>query len=250
MTRGKVFVGILLASGILVAALAPGRDEVLGSYTTPLAGRTPGQRENAERAARAIDGTVIEPGGEFSFDHTVGSWTPDRGFVLAPVSYDGELVVDWGGGVCQTSSTLYNAALVAGLQILERHRHNWAPGYVPAGRDAAVAQYKIDLRLRNPYRFPVKLRARVRLDGLCCEVLGKGRGPVAVVEVDRLSRVRPTTVSEVYGVAAAGGRKVARVQLGERVLVYRRFLRGPRAGQRELVSRDSYPAATILVGKG
>jgi hypothetical protein len=90
------------------------------------------------RAAAALNGAVIAPGRELSFNHVVASWTPDRGFVLAPVSYDGQLVVDWGGGVCQTSTTLYNAALLAGMEITERHRHFWPPRYAPPGADAAV----------------------------------------------------------------------------------------------------------------
>ncbi len=237
----------LLSAGVLGAILLPPRDRVLGSYATSLERRTPGQRANALRAAQAIDGVVIESGRDFSFNRTVGSWTPDHGYVRAPVSYDGDLMVDWGGGVCQTSSTLYNAALIAGLEIAERHRHTCAIQYVPPGRDAAVAQYTIDLRLRNPYPWRVRLRARLSDDRLGFEVLGRERGPMAEVEVERLAVLPPTEVRTVDDRLPSGARASTHGRPGVRVAVYRTLLRGPHAGSRELVSQDTYPPANRLV---
>src|SRR3989337_693852 len=120
---------------------------------------------------KAVDGKVLQAGAEFSFNRTVGSWSADRGYVKAPVSYDGELIPSWGGGVCQVSSTLYNAALLAGLEILERHRHRFPARYVPPGQDAAVAQLDIDLRFRNPYRWPVRIEAEAEGDEVICRIL-------------------------------------------------------------------------------
>ena len=82
---------------------------------------------------RGKSAAIVLPGQVFSFNKTVGSWTADRGYVRAPVSYDGELIKSWGGGVCQTSTTIYNAALMAGLEILERHHHHWPARYAPLG---------------------------------------------------------------------------------------------------------------------
>lgn len=247
----RAAIALLLLGGAVAAIALPPRWEVMGAYATPLQGRTHGQRINALRAARTLDGLVIEQGHELSFNRTVGSWTPDRGYVLAPVSYDGELVVDWGGGVCQTSSTLYNAALIAGLEVVERHRHNWAPSYVPPGRDAAVAQYTVDLRLRNPYPWPVRLRAIVTDASLGFEVLGRERGPVAAVTTDGRTAVRPTEVVRLDAALAAGQRRVVtQGKPGARVTVYRIFLLGPRSGSRELVSRDSYPPINRVVRVG
>jgi len=247
----KVLILILLVAGAGAAVWLPAREHVLGSYMTSLHNRTAGQRINAERAARAVDGAVIAPGQTFSFNKTVGSWTPDRGYVLAPVSYDGEMVVDWGGGVCQTSSTLYNAALIAGLEVTQRHRHNWAPQYVPPGRDAAVAQYTTDLCLRNPYDHPVRLRAVIREKSIAFEVLGNMTGPVAAVECLPGVTVPPIAVMKSDASLAAGQRRIiTRGQPGVRVAVYRTYLQGPRAGQRELVSRDAYPALNQVIAVG
>jgi len=237
----------VLSAGVAGAVLLPPRDRVLGSYGTSLERRTPGQRANALRAARALDGVIIESGREFSFNRTVGSWTPDRGYVRAPVSYDGDLMVDWGGGVCQTSSTLYNTALIAGLDIVERHRHTCAIGYVPPGRDAAVAQYTIDLRLRNPYRWRVRIRAHLSENRLGFEILGREKGPMAEVEVDPLAVLPPMDVRAADDRLPSGLRASTHGRPGMRVAVYRIPLRGPHAGARELLSQDTYPPANRLV---
>ena len=81
----------------------------MAGFATSLQERTASQQHNARRAAASINGQVIQPGGEFSFNKTVKSWSMDRGYVKAPVSYDGDLIREYGGGVCQTSTTLYNA---------------------------------------------------------------------------------------------------------------------------------------------
>lgn len=239
---------VLLVAGMAAAIGRGDEDRVMGGYMTSLEGRTQGQRMNALRAAQSVDGAVIPAGQEFSFNRRVGSWTPDRGYVQALVSYDGEMVVDWGGGVCQTSSALYNAALLAGLDIVERHRHTWAPKYVPPGRDAAVAQYNIDLRLRNPYPWPVRVRARLFRDGLGFEFLGRNAGPMAAVHGDTSAT---TTPLEVIRTGEGSGRRlINRGRPGTRVSVYRTFLRGPRTGANEQVSRDTYPAMNRIVVEG
>jgi len=246
----RIAIGLLLACGVAAAWLAPG-ERALGGYTTSLVGRTRGQRANAIRAARAINGIVIESGREFSFNRAVGSWTPDRGYVLAPVSYEGELAVDWGGGVCQTSSTLYNAALLAGLEIAERHRHARAPGYVPPGRDAAVAQYDVDLRVRNPYCWPVRIHALIADESLGFQFLGRERGPMASVQCEPLAALDAAEVMRFDERLSAGQRStINRGRRGVRVAVYRTYLRGPLAGSRELVSQDSYPPVNRVVELG
>jgi len=251
MKTFRLLILLLLIAGAAAALWLPGRERVVGSYVTSLQGRTKGQRINAERAARALDGAVIAPGHTLSFNKTVGSWTPDRGYVLAPVSYDGELIVDWGGGVCQTSTTLYNAALVAGLEIVERHRHNWAPSYIPPGRDAAVAQYTTDLRLRNPFPDPVRVKAVIREESIGFEIVGRQDGPQAVVECTPSATVEPVAVVKYDDRLAPGQRRlITHGRPGMRVDVYRSFLRGKRAGERELVSHDTYPAMNQIIGVG
>jgi vancomycin resistance protein YoaR len=145
---------------------------LMATFRTSLQGRTEGQKLNAAKAARAVNGTVIPAGSTFSFNQRVGSWTRERGFVRAPVSLGGVLVPSWGGGVCQVSTTLYVAAILAGLEVLERHHHAVAPSYVPKGMDAAVAYGVADLRLRNPFPFPVQIKFEFGENQLTCRVIG------------------------------------------------------------------------------
>jgi vancomycin resistance protein YoaR len=104
---------------------------------------------------------TLAPGAVFSFNKTVGSWTADRGYVLAPVSFDGELEVDWGGGVCQTSTTLYNAALRAGCAITDSGHHSIPSDYVDLGFDAMVNYPSSDLKFVNPYDTPLYIKTFV-----------------------------------------------------------------------------------------
>ena len=248
----QIIAALLLLFGVAFALYTPTRMKIMGSYDTSLEGRTRGQHINAVKSAQALDGVVIEPGQQFSFNKTVGSWSPDRGYVRAPVSYDGELLVDWGGGVCQTSSTLYNAALIAGLEVVERNRHAWAPQYIPPGRDAAVAQANIDLRLRNPYKWPVRIRTRiVGKSILGFDILGREAGPHARVTEQLQAGVQPVEIVQPDTQLAPGQRRVlTRGRPGVRVALYRTHITGPRAGQREMISQDAYPAMNrvVLVG--
>lgn len=179
--RRRMALGLLSAGCLLlVAALGwagargAGTECVLGSYGTSLRGRTRAQVFNALRAAQSLDGAVLQPGETFSFNKRVGPWNAAAGYRKAPVSFDGEMVPSYGGGVCQTSTTLYNAAMLAGLEIVERHRHVRPPAYVAPGRDAAVAMPGVDLRIRNPYPYPVRIQARNIGESLIVTVHGRG----------------------------------------------------------------------------
>lgn len=219
--------------GAGLAVSAPPADHRLTLAETPLAQRTSAQRENARRCAAALDGSVLLPLEPWSFNRRVGSWTRDRGYRRAPVSYNGQLVDSWGGGVCQTSSTLYAAALEAGLDILERHPHVFAATYAPPGRDAAVAYPSIDLRLSNPYPFPIRIVAREVGDRLRIELRADHRLPARpAVRTEIVSVRQPFTTTVNPGTVRRpnGGKP------GYEVRTWRIWPDG-----RELVSHDQYP---------
>src|SRR5690554_3211477 len=117
---------------------------------------------NVERGAALLRGAVIEPGGVFSFNERVGPYTPARGFRDGPEYRAGQVVPSAGGGICKVSSALFNAAVLAGLRVVERHPHSMLVAYVPAGQDAAVAYPYKDLRLRNQQDGPVVVWADYR----------------------------------------------------------------------------------------
>ncbi|MBM4372173.1 MAG: VanW family protein [Deltaproteobacteria bacterium] len=134
---------------------------------------------NLERAARAVDGVVLAPGETFSFNGRVGPRTAEAGFVEAKVIVSEGYVDGVGGGVCQVASTLYAAGLFAGLDLVERHPHRFRVGYARLGLDATVDFGKKDLRLRNPYPWPVRLEMGRTGPG---ELLARVTGPLSLVE--------------------------------------------------------------------
>ncbi|WP_165863957.1 VanW family protein [Capsulimonas corticalis] len=236
---------ILIAAAILWLLIgrapAPVRAGVLAAYTTDLSQRTPHQAFNARRAAAAIDGATIAPGSIFSFNAVVRGWSADRGFLRAPVSYNGTLIDDYGGGVCETSTTLYNAALLAGCPILERHAHTFSPSYAPPGRDAAVAYTTADLRFRNPYRSPITIHCAASADRIVCRL----ETPIAVklravLTSQVVSRQPPSTATVEPGSGGRRSRWRLRGRDGLTVAVYRTWFENGEVAGRELVSQDSY----------
>lgn len=110
----------------------------LASYTTEFGG-SEGRRENVARAAELISGTLLAPGAEFDFDSVVGQRTQDNGFTTAPAIIAGKLEDSLGGGICQVSTTLYNAVFFAGLDVTSRKNHSIYISHYPKGRDATVS---------------------------------------------------------------------------------------------------------------
>ncbi|MDH7600726.1 MAG: VanW family protein [Armatimonadota bacterium] len=238
-------VGFLLIAGFSTAVCfvsAPPEHEI-GSYATSLRNRKQSQVHNACLAVKAINNTIVPPGGIFSFHKVVGPWTIERGYVEAPVSYNGELIRDLGGGVCQASSTLYNAALLAGLEILERHRHHWPARYAPLGRDAAVAYPDADLRFRNNLPAPVRIVGRIECEKLVFSVLSRCRPPYSVrIRTEVRSVVAPSVVVQGAALYSFGGSGAAvQGRAGFHVVTYREFVFDSRS-RTQVVSEDFYPA--------
>lgn len=243
--------GLAVAGALLPTGEAAPRPQVIAAYTTSLTHRSAGQVENARLAAHALTGAVIPPGAEFSFNQRVGSWTADRGYRRAPVSYDGELVLATGGGVCQVSSTLYGAALLAGMDIVERHRHFWPANYTRPGLDAGVAYPAIDLRFRNPLPAPVTIRARREEDRLIVELLSTATPGGYTIEREYLA-VHPPATTVLTDARLAPGEvlRATRGQPGAEVAVYRVRTLPDGSSERTLISVDSYPTLHRVMKMG
>ncbi len=119
----------------------------VSSYHT-VYGSGGGRNTNIELAAAAINNYLLFPGEIFSFNKAVGPRTMERGYELAPIIVGSSVVPGLGGGICQVSSTLYNAVLEAELEVVERYPHSQPVGYVPPGRDATVSDY-LDFKFQN-----------------------------------------------------------------------------------------------------
>lgn len=132
---------------------------ILGSYTTYFNGANTSRAHNIHLAAQKIHQTLIPAGGVFSFNKVVGERTAEAGYDDAPVFMGGRLVPGIGGGICQVSSTLFNTALLSGMDIVERDTHFAPVSYIPVGLDATVAWGYIDFQFKNPYAHPIYIIA-------------------------------------------------------------------------------------------
>jgi vancomycin resistance protein YoaR len=118
---------------------------------------------NIALSANAIDQIVLGPGDRFYFNQTVGERTPARGYQKAMEIVNKEFVEGIGGGICQTSSTLYNAVAQAGLEIIELHHHSKEVGYVPINKDATVSWNGYDFKFMNSKDHPVIIKTMTDL---------------------------------------------------------------------------------------
>lgn len=136
------------------------RTNLIGHYITYFNSGNKERTHNIALAAEAINNHVVFPGETFSFNKVVGKRTASKGYRPAPIIVRGELAEGIGGGICQVSSTLFNAADRSGLKIIERYSHSKKVPYVPPGRDATVSWYGPDFTFKNKYNQPILIRAK------------------------------------------------------------------------------------------
>jgi vancomycin resistance protein YoaR len=146
--------------------------ETLASRSIDLSKYSSSQRLNFLTAARALDGAVINPKGVFSFNGRVGPRQAERGFVPAPGYLEGQKQNTNGGGICLISSTLYQVALLSGLQIVERTAHTNTVNSVAPGLDATVWYGRTDLKFKNIYNAPLAINCREEGDNLSISLMG------------------------------------------------------------------------------
>ena len=127
----------------------------ISSFTTNVADSTGGRKHNVKLALSQFDGMIIEPHQMVSFNDVIGSQSTDNGYKNATIIYNGEFTDGIGGGICQASTTLYNALLLGGVEINEVHRHTLPVRYVPLALDAMVAEYTSDLKFTNTSNYPI-----------------------------------------------------------------------------------------------
>jgi vancomycin resistance protein YoaR len=157
---------------------------VLGHWETKFAIAEKARNDNLKLLASHLDGIVMKPGQEISFNKISGDRTEKEGYKVAHVITAGEMVDGMAGGACQISTTLHGAAFFAGLDILSTTPHSRPSTYVPLGFDSTVVYPYVDLKLRNPYDFPVAIRYRVARGEAEVQILGKKR-PFDKIEFER-----------------------------------------------------------------
>lgn len=149
-----------------------GIHEMLSSYTTTFKSEDVNRTDNIKLAALRTNGTILYPGTIFSFNEIVGPREKEYGFKEALEIVDGEFVPGIGGGICQVSTTLYNAVLLANLNIVERYNHSKPLSYVPLGQDATVAYDALDFKFINNTTKPLLIVTEVEGNKLVVGILG------------------------------------------------------------------------------
>ena len=148
---------------------------LLGSYKTSLSDVSPGRVENIKIATERTSGVLLMPGEEFSYNKHTGLRTVKNGYKNATVIVSGEAVQGVGGGVCQVSTTLYNAVLYSGLDIVKVSNHSIPSSYVDKGRDATVSDSGLDFIFKNNYNQPVYIQNYYNNGVITCQVYGNSK---------------------------------------------------------------------------
>lgn len=226
-----------------------GVKDLLGIYTTYFNSKDINRSSNIRLAVERINGTLLQPGEVFSYNEIVGPRDVQHGFKEALEIVDGEFVPGIGGGVCQVSSTLYNAVLYAGLKIMERTNHSKPLSYVPVGRDATVAYGYLDFEFANNTAVPVLILAEVQGSQLKMGVFGKEvSGEAVKIVVSDQKEIPPGITKREDPTMYVGETKVEQPGLpGYEATVSRIWTLNGKEIRREFLSKDTYlPTNTVV----
>ena len=185
--------------------------DLLSSFKTYYSTRDIDRTTNLLLASNKINGTVVMPGEVFSYNTVVGERTIAAGYKEAPIYVSGEVVDGLGGGICQVTSTLYNAVVYANLEIVERSNHQFVPSYVTASRDATVVYGSIDFKFKNNRNYPIKIMCSVSNGVVNFEIYGLKTADDYEVEISSriTSQTANYTNSEAYKILKKNGQVVS-----------------------------------------
>ncbi|AEF93735.1 VanW family protein [Desulfotomaculum nigrificans CO-1-SRB] len=208
---------------------------------------------NIKLASRLINNVLVKPGQIFSLDKTLGPRKPENGYRPAPVIVNNKLVPDYGGGVCQVATTLYNAVLLAGLTVIERSPHSMPVPYAPVGKDATIAGDLIDFKFLNSTPYPILITSQVHQGKLLVSIFGHREGAAArliKIETERdiiksaSKYVEDTTLSPGQVVVRQPGRD------GYTLKTYEVILENDKEISRRLISQNSVQPEPEVIAVG
>ena len=193
--------------------------DLLSTFSTNYSVRDTDRTTNLRLAANKINGTVLMPGETFSYNQVVGERTIAAGYKEAPIYVQGQVVDGLGGGICQITSTLYNAVVYANLEIVERSNHQFVPSYVTASRDATVVYGAIDFKFKNNREYPIKLICSVSGGIANFQIFGLKTNNEYQVEISSYvtGSSATSTYSEAYKILKQNGQIVGKQLLSKDV---------------------------------
>lgn len=226
---------------------------LLSSYSTSFASSSSNRATNVSLATNKINGKVLMPGEVFSFNGTVGKRTPQAGFKVAGVYMNGQVATDYGGGICQVSSTLYNAVLRANLEIVDRSNHMFEVGYVPIGTDATVSWGAPDFKFKNSRSYPIKIVTSSSNRKCVVKFYGLKESEEYDIEIVsyRTGSVPYRTTYTTDSSLAAGQQKVIQSgSNGAKSVAYRIRKKNGQVISKELLSKDTYDPHNRIIAVG
>lgn len=227
--------------------------QVMVSFSSEVSLANSNRVQNINLGAKAINGALLSPGDIFSFEAVVGNSTREKGYREAPVIMGGKLVPGMGGGLCQVSSTLYNAALLANLAIVERYNHSLAIGYLPLGRDASISIGYADLKFKNTRDHHILIGAELMDGRLTFRLFGPPMEErVEIFSTDIVRLEPPLQYERSAGLPEGTMELIQSGKPGYRVKTWRMVHLGGTEISRELLSHDQYRSVPAIyrVGSG
>ena len=225
----------------------------LSKYTTIYDSSNTNRASNIALAAKTINGTILLPGETFSYNGTLGNTTKAKGYKPGGAYVGGKVVQSYGGGICQVSSTLYNAVLYANLEIVERYNHSYAVSYVPAGRDATVAYGGKDFKFKNTRKYPIKIVASAKNGVVSISIKGVKEDKEYEIELTStvLSTTPYTTTYEKTSTLEEGKQKVIQKGFnGRKSIAYKIIKENGKTISKTVLSKDTYKPMNRIVQVG
>lgn len=226
---------------------------MISSYTTKYDASNINRSGNLKIAAEKINGTVLMPGEEFSFNEVVGKRTIEEGYKNAKIYQNGQVVDGLAGGICQISSTLYNAVLLANLEVTVRRNHSYTATYVPAGRDATVVYGTQDFKFKNSRTYPIKIEANVANGIVAFNIHGiKEEVEYEIKIIPVTTKTIPYQTEYVPTPGLAPGQQVVKQagHSGYNVTTYIQRRIGGTVISKDIISNDTYNPMKAIINIG
>ena len=227
--------------------------QLLGTFSTTYNISNKNRVTNLELSSEKINGTIILPGETFSYNKVVGERTIAKGYKEAAVYYNGKVVDGIGGGICQLSSTLYNAVIYANLEITERNNHRFLTSYVTAGRDATVSWGTLDFCFKNTRSYPIRIDSSVKNGVVTTSIYGiKEEKEYEIVIESTVEEVIPYTINYVKDNTLEEGNEEIKQygSNGAKSVTYKIVKYNGAIVSKELLSTDTYSALERIIKKG
>ena len=226
---------------------------LLGTFSTTYNVGNKNRETNLKLASEKIDGTIILPGEEFSYNRVVGERTIANGYKEAAVYSGGKVVNGIGGGICQLSSTLYNAVLYANLEVTDRSNHMFLTSYVTAGRDATVSWGAVDFCFVNTRKYPIKVVSDVRNGVVTVQIHGiKEEKEYKVIVETKVLETLPYETNYIKDSTLEDNKEIIK-QYGANGAIsetYKIVKDGDKIISTEVISNDTYSPLEGIIQKG